>query len=79
MLAMTPYNKGSMSLFFNNAGLIELIGTLSGINMNRLGLGERLSLYVYTKVESVRTLGSNFMQHVRDRVRGVADKFYFGM
>lgn len=79
MLAMTPYNKGNMSLFFNNAGLIELIGTLSGINMNRLGLGERLSLYVYTKVESVRTLGSNFMQHVRDRVRGVADKFYFGM
>jgi len=78
MLAMTPYNKGSMSLFFNNAGLIELIGTLSGINMNRLGLGERLSLYVYTKVESVRTLGSNFMQHVRDRVRGVADQFYFG-
>lgn len=79
MLAMTPYTKGSISLFFNNAGLIELIGTLSGINMNRLGLGERLSLYVYTKVESVRTLGSNFMQHVRDRVRGVADKFYFGM
>ena len=79
MLAITPYHLTNMKLFFNNAGLIELIGTLSGVNMNRLGLGERLSLYVYAGVERVRSLGSTFMQHVRDRVRNIADSIYYGV
>lgn len=79
MLAITPYSLDNMGLFFNNAGLIELIGTLSGINMNRLGLSERLSLYVYAGTERVRTLGSNFMQHVRDRTRNIVESFYYGV
>lgn len=79
MLSITPYHVTNMGLFFNNAGLIELVGTLSGINMNRLGLSERLSLYVYAGTERVRTLGSNFMQHVRDRTRNIVESFYYGV
>lgn len=79
VLAISPYAPRNMQLFFNNAGLLDLIGTLSGVNMNRLGLSERISLYVYAGVESIRSMGSNFMNHVRDRTRNVIDAFYFGI
>lgn len=65
--------------FFNNSGLMDLVGTLSGVNMNRISLAERMSLFIGSSWTAFGALGSNFMRHISDRVRDVADRYFFGI
>ena len=58
-----------MAIFFNNTGLMDLLGSLSGVNTNRFNLGERLSLYASTAIGAFSATGSNFMSHISDRLR----------
>ena len=37
--------SAQVGLFFNNSGLMDLLGTLSGVNMNRMNMKERFALY----------------------------------
>lgn len=76
-LAITNmYNDGeghfNVSNFMNNTGLMDLIGTLSGVNMNRISIGERISLFVSSNISAFGSLGGNFMRHVSDRVRNIS-------
>lgn len=78
-LAMTNmFNDGenhfNVSNFMNNTGLMDLIGTLSGVNMNRISIGERLSMFVASNISAFSSLGSNYMRHVSDRVRNISAK-----
>lgn len=57
-----------MGVFFNNNGLMEMLGTLSGVNMLRISLGERLSLFASSAVGAFSATGSNFMKHLQDRL-----------
>lgn len=75
-LTISPWKTTNLGLFFNNTGLIDLLGTLSGVNMNRISLTDRLSLYGFALKESVTDIGTNFMRHVNDRVRNVFDNFF---
>ena len=57
-----------MGVFFNNNGLMEMLGTLSGVNMLRISLGERLSLFASSAVGAFSATGSNFMKHLQDKL-----------
>ena len=66
-----------MGVFFNNNGLMEMLGTLSGVNMLRISLGERLSLFASSAVGAFSATGSNFMRHISDRLSSIYTAIYF--
>lgn len=76
-LTISPWKTSNLGLFFNNTGLIDLLGTLSGVNMNRISLMDRLQLYGFAIDRSVKDIGTNLMRHVNDRVRNTFDKFLY--
>ena len=67
----------AMAAFFNNTGLMDMLGTLSGVDMNRVGLPERISLYIGSAQNAVLGLGANFMQHIQDRVANFLERQWF--
>lgn len=76
-LAMTNlFDNGegftNVSNFMNNTGLMDLIGTLSGVNMNRISIGERISMFISSGTNAFGALGGNFMRSISDRVRNFA-------
>ena len=70
-LYITDMNHGGGNLknFMNNAGLIDMIGTMSGVNMNRRTVEERISLYLSNTVSIYGSLGSNWMRSIADNTR----------
>lgn len=83
-LAMTEfYGEGfgaNISNFMNNTGLMDLIGTLSGVNMNRISISERISMFAASGWNAFSSLGSNFMLGVNTRVRNISQKLHlFGV
>lgn len=64
--------------FFNNTGLMDLIGTLSGVNMNRVSLQERISMFASSNADALGSLGGNFMRHISDRVRNITSNLLYG-
>ncbi|MCM1295017.1 MAG: hypothetical protein NC311_05700 [Muribaculaceae bacterium] len=58
--------------FMNNTGLMDLIGTLSGVNMNRISIGERISMFISSGTNAFGALGGNFMRSISDRVRNIS-------
>ena len=74
-LTISPWKTTNLGLFFNNTGLIDLLGTLSGVNMNRISMADRLQLYGFAIDRTVKDIGTNLMRHVNDRVRNTFDKF----
>ena len=79
-LAMTEfYGEGlatNVGNFMNNTGLIDLIGTLSGVNMNRITLGERLAMFASTSMNALGSMGSNFMRDVSTKFRNISDRLH---
>ena len=53
-------------LFYSNTGLIDLLGTLSGVNMCRLSLADRMSLFVVDQYNAVADLRTNFRRRIAD-------------
>ena len=84
LAASTHYgDAGIMSLdrikvFFNNAGLQELIGNLAGIDTNRITLSERLALYASTIRGTLGGSSAGLGRHIQDRLltNNVARWFY---
>ena len=67
-----------ISVFFNNTGLMDMLGTLSGVNMNKIDIGERFELYAAALGGTISSLGSNFMRNISDRVRNVWERYMMG-
>ena len=67
----------AMAAFFNNTGLLDMLGTLSGVDMNRVGLPQRLSLYLSTSTNTLMGLPGNFMQHLQDNVANFIERTWF--
>lgn len=65
--------------FLNNTGLVDLIGTLSGVNMNRISLKDRLAMWASTSMDAWGSLGGNFMRHIQGRVRSVVENVLYGV
>lgn len=63
--------------FMNNTGLVDLIGTLSGVNMNRIALKDRLSMWASSTLDAWGSLGGNFMHHIQTRVRSVIENIFY--
>ena len=74
-------NDGATAIagFFNNTGLMDMIGTLSGVNMNRITIGERMALYTSAFGNAILGLGSNFMRHISDRSRQFTERYLYGL
>ena len=70
---------GNVSIFFNNTGLMDLVGTMSGVNMNRISLTERIAMYTSASASVFGSMGSNFIRHFSDRTRNIAEKWLFGV
>jgi hypothetical protein len=68
----------AVGIFFNNTGLMDLIGTLSGVNMNKISITERLSLYTSAWAGSVLDTGQNFMRTISDRFANIATDLFYG-
>ena len=66
-----------MGVFFNNNGLMEMLGTLSGVNMLRISLGERLSLFASSAVGAFSATGSNFMKHLSQKLSNAYLSLYY--
>lgn len=62
-------------LFFNNTGLIDLLGTLSGVNMCRLSLTDRLSMFAINTYNSVMDFTTNFRRKISDKFNTHLAKF----
>ena len=67
----------NMGAYFANTGFMDLIGTLSGVNINYLTLGERISFYVSTSMNMVKDIPSTFMRTIQDRFRQIVDDFIY--
>lgn len=65
--------------FLNNTGLVDLIGTLSGVNMNRISLKDRLAIWASSSFDAWGSLGGNFMRHIQGRVRSVVENVLYGV
>ena len=62
-------------LFFNNTGLIDLLGTLSGVNMNRLSIPDRLSLFFLNEYNWATGIVGNFRRKITDHFNTFLHKF----
>lgn len=65
-----------LGLFFNNTGLMDMLGTMSGVNMNRMNIAERLALYwnAFYTVGVEAGLG-NFKRSIQDRLRNTYESW----
>lgn len=63
------------ALFFNNTGLIDLLGTLSGVNMCRLNLEDRASMFLINSYNSVMDVKTNFRRRISDKFNTFLAKF----
>lgn len=73
-------NLQRIAVFFNNSGLMDMLGSLSGVNTNRFNLGEKLSLFASTAVGAFSAHGSNVLSHISNRVRNSSlVKFLYGV
>ena len=62
-------------LFFNNTGLIDLLGTLSGVNMNRLSISDRLSLFFLNEYNWATGITGNFRRKITDHFNTFLHRF----
>lgn len=71
---MPPFDN--INAFMRNTGLMDMIGTLSGVNMNRINFAQRVSL----KIDLLKTTPShklnNWANRISDRVRILTEKLY---
>ena len=74
----TTVDFSRVGIFFNNTGLVDLLGELSGVNMNRLNIMDRMSLYAGSTVNAFSRTGTNILRHAADRARNIADNYLFG-
>ena len=73
-------NYQRIAVFFNNSGLMDMLGSLSGVNTNRFNLGEKLSLFASTAVGAFSAQGANVLSHISNRVRNSSvSKFLYGL
>ena len=73
-------NMQRIAVFFNNSGLMDMLGSLSGVNTTRFNLGEKLSLFASTAIGAFSATGSNVLSHISDRVRNSSlMKFIYGL
>lgn len=68
VLAMTARDD-NFSLFLSNTGLFDMIGTVSGVNMNTLDMADRFNLLTSSASSAVSSIGGNWKRHISDRVR----------
>ena len=65
-----------LGLFFNNTGLMDMLGTMSGVNMNRMNIGERIALYWNAAATiGVAGLPGNFKRAITDRIRNLYESW----
>lgn len=67
----------NMGAYFANTGFMDLIGTLSGVNINYQTLGQRISFYASTSINMITDLPSTFMRSIQDRFHAIADSFIY--
>lgn len=85
LAASTHYSdNGAISLdrikvFFNNAGLQELMGNLAGIDTNRITLTERIALYASSAKGAFKGSFFSFNRHFYDRVTRFSTKWFYGL
>ena len=67
-----------VGIFFNNTGLMDLLGTLSGVNMNKMSITDRMELYTSAWSNAFASTGTNFMRHMSDRLANIANDVLLG-
>lgn len=74
-LTVCTAGGSNAALFFNNTGLIDLLGTLSGVNMCRLSLTDRLSMFAINTYNSIMDYSTNFRRKISDKFNTHLAKF----
>lgn len=74
-LSLCTAAGSNFALFFNNTGLIDLLGTLSGVNMCRTSIQDRLSLFVISSYNAIMDYGTNFRRKISDKFNTFFTKF----
>ena len=68
--------SAQVGLFFNNSGLMDLLGTLSGVNMNLINMKERFALYWNAYYTGITNMPGNFKRAIQDRLRNTYEKWF---
>lgn len=68
--------SAQIGLFFNNSGLMDLLGTLSGVNMNRMNMKERFALYWNAYYTGITNMPGNFKRAIQDRLRKTYETWF---
>lgn len=71
-------SMSAVSTFFNNTGLMDLLGTLSGVNMNKISLAERVSFYLGGNTQALKDTPGNLFSHASQRVRNIFEPILLG-
>lgn len=71
-------DTGRIGIFFNNTGLCDMLGTLSGVNMNRITIQERMSLYMGSAAGALGRSAGNVLSHAALRMRNITETYLLG-
>ena len=74
-LTVCTAGGSNAALFFNNTGLIDLLGTLSGVNMCRMDPIDRLSMFTVNSYNAVMDIKTNFRRKISDKFNTFFAKF----
>ena len=55
---------------------MDMLGTLSGINVNRINFGEKISMSMNLQIDRVGRILPDFKAHLSDRTRRIAETLY---
>ena len=55
--------------FMNNSGLMEMVGTLTGINMSRMTIQQRIALFTASARGTFGTIKGDFRNWINDSLR----------
>ena len=76
--SVMPSTK-AITVFFNNSGLVDLIGTMSGVNMLRIDPGLRVELFAGSLARQTQAIGSGYMNLISGRLAQLANTRIYGI
>lgn len=71
------YDKGSAAAsFFNNSGLIDFVGTMTGLNLNKPDFRRKLDAYISSKTNIVRDIPGNVERNIISSIRDTSRRLF---
>lgn len=74
-LSILPFRLGEMQNFMANSGMLDLMGSLTGVDMTRFSLMDRATLYMSGAFSDVANSPARVGNQLLDKIRSVTEFF----